>query len=116
MVRVACHALQSLGIDILSCRCGQIRMPQHMRCSHPPTCASMLGLAGHPMYVVEELEESAFLPFATQRGHHARRIFLFLEDVSEMLSRYGFYLEPRRFNWDQQHIFPMMPNGPAGPY
>ena len=91
-------------------------MPENMRCSHPPTCASMLGLAGHPMYVVEELEESAFLPFATQRGHHARRIFLFLEDVSEMLSRYGFYLEPRRFNWDQQHIFPMMPNGPAGPY
>ena len=66
--------------------------------------------------VVEELEESAFLPFATQRGHHARRIFLFLEDVSEMLSRFGFYLEPRRFSWDQQHIFPLMPNGPTGPY
>ena len=25
MVHVACHALQSLGIDILSCRCGQIK-------------------------------------------------------------------------------------------
>jgi len=86
-------------------------MPENMRCSHQPTCASMLGLAGHPMYVVEELEETAFLPFATQKGHCARRIFLFLEDVSEMLSRYGFYLEPRRFNWDQQHIFPMMPMG-----
>lgn len=82
-------------------------LPQNLRCSHPPTCASMLGLAGHPMYVVEELEETAFLPFATQRGHCARRIFLFIEDVSEMLSHYGFYLEPQRFSWDQQNIFPI---------
>lgn len=91
-------------------------MPESMRCSHPPECASMIGIAGHPMYVVEELEETAFLPFATQKGHFARRLFLFLEDVSEMLSRYGFYLEPRRFSWDQQNVFPMMPNGPTGPY
>ncbi|MBP3637698.1 MAG: hypothetical protein J6K13_09110 [Clostridia bacterium] len=91
-------------------------MPQHMRCSHPPTCASMLGLAGQPMYVVEEMEEAAFLPFATQKGHCARRLFLFLEDVSELLSHYGFYLTPRQFTWDQQNVFPIMPNGPMGPY
>lgn len=91
-------------------------MPQNMRASHPPSCASMLGIAGHAMYVVEELEETAFLPFATQKGHFARRLFLFLEDVSEMLSHYGFYLEPQRFSWDQQNVFPIMPNGPVGPY
>lgn len=92
------------------------QMPESMRCSHPPSCASMLGIAGHPMYVVEELEESAFLPFATQKGHFARRIFLFLEDVSELLSRFGFYLEPQRFSWDQQNVFPMMPGTPMGLY
>lgn len=92
------------------------QMPENMRCSHPPACASMLGLAGHPMYVVEELEETAFLPFATQKGHIARRIFLFLEDVSEMLSHYGFYLEPQRFSWNQQTIFPVEASGPAGMY
>lgn len=91
-------------------------LPQHMRSPHQPARASMLGMAGHPMYVVEELAETAFLPFATKRGHHARRIFLFLEDVSEMLSHYGFYLELERFDWDRQNIFPMMPNGPMGPY
>lgn len=87
--------------------CWRNTMPQNLRCSHPPSCASMLGLAGHPMYVVEELEETAFLPFATQRGHFARQIFLFVEDVSEMLYHCGFRLELQRFNWDQENIFPI---------
>ncbi len=82
-------------------------MPQNLRSSHTPAQASMLGLYGHPMYVVEELEEAACLPFATQRGHLARRIFLFLEDVSEMLCRCGFRLEPRGFDWDKQNVFPI---------
>lgn len=81
--------------------------PQNQRCSHQPTCASMLGLSGHPMYVVEELAEAASLPFATQRGHFSRRIFLFVEDVSEMLYHYGFRLELQRFNWDRENIFPI---------
>lgn len=91
-------------------------MPETMRASHQPMTASMLGLAGHPMYVAEELEAMASLPFATQKGHFARRLYLFLEDMSEMLSHYGFYLEPQRFSWDQQNIFPIMQGGPMGPY
>lgn len=91
-------------------------MPETMRASYPPTCASMLGLNGHPMYVAEELADMAALPFATQKGHFARRLYLFLEDVSELLSSYGFYLEPQRFGWDQNNIFPMMSQGQDGPY
>ena len=76
----------------------------------------MFGFAGHPMFVVEELEETAFLPFATQKGHCARRLFLLLEDVSELLARYGLYLEPQRFSWDGQHVYPITLSGPMGPY
>ena len=92
------------------------RMPLTMRASHPPQSGSMFGFAGHPMFVVEELEETAFLPFATQKGHCARRLFLLLEDVSELLARYGLYLEPQRFSWDGQQVYPITLSGPMGPY
>jgi len=92
------------------------RMPLNMRAGRPPQSASLMGFYAQPMFVVEDLEETAFSPFATQRGHSARRLYLMLEDVSELLAGCGLYLEPARFSWNQQLIMPLPLSFPQGPY
>lgn len=87
------------------------QMPLNLRSSHPPTSASLIGFWKHPMYVIEEIEEMASAPFATQQGHYARRLYLMLEDVSEMLAGCGLYLGPRQFTWDQRMIIPLEQGG-----
>lgn len=91
-------------------------LPLNLRASQPPAHASLLGFCGHPMFVVEDIEIMAAAPFATQQGHFARRLYLMLEDLSEMLAGYGLYLEPARFTWDQRMISPLPPSDVYPPY
>lgn len=104
-------------MELLDCSCWWMqRLPLNMRASQAPQSASLMGFCGHPMFVVEDLEDTAFAPFATQKGHSARRLYLMLEDVSEILAGCGLYLEPMRFSWNQQLIMPLPVNYPLGPY
>lgn len=80
--------------------------PERIRAGHPAADAAMIGVAGFPMVVLDEMEAAAALPFATPRGHWARRLLLLLEDVSEMLAGCGIYLEPRSFGWNPDSVFP----------
>lgn len=81
-------------------------IPAHLSAGRPAADAAMIGVAGFPMVVLDEMEQTAALPFATPRGHWARRLYLLLEDVSEMLAAHGIYLEPRRFGWNPDSVFP----------
>lgn len=69
-----------------------------------PGYTAMIGVTGHPMFTVDDLERAVLLPFHDERGLLARRMYVMLENVSSLLLPYGLYLTPSSFRWDQQPV------------
>ena len=69
---------------------------------------AMLGVIGHPMFSVDDLELVAHdSPFGDERGMLARRMCLLLENVSELLIPCGLYITPHSFMWDSRVTGPL---------
>ena len=68
---------------------------------------AMLGVTGHPMFAVDDLEEVVQRPFNDERGLLARRMCMMLENVSALLIPAGLYMTPHSFVWDRRVIDPI---------
>lgn len=71
----------------------------------------MMGVTGHPLFSVDDLEELAQRPFNDERGLLARRMCVLLENVAELLIPYGLYMTPHSFVWDNRVTGPMPVTG-----
>ena len=78
------------------------RHPLNIRGQGRPGYKAMMGVTGHPMFSVDDLEDVIQLPFNDERGMLARRMCLLLENVSSLLIPCGLYVTPRSFLWDQR--------------
>ena len=72
---------------------------------------SMIGVTGHPMFTVEDLEQQARRPFNDERGMLARRMYMMLESVASILIPSGLYLMPCGFQWDSRVTAPIPVTG-----
>ena len=72
---------------------------------------AMMGIAGHPLFSVDDLEDMAQRPFNDERGLLARRMCVLLENVAELLIPYGLYMTPHSFVWDNRVTGPMPVTG-----
>lgn len=68
---------------------------------------AMMGVTGHPMLAVDDLEEMIRLPFNDERGLLARRMCTMLENVSALLIPCGLYMTPHSFVWDSRVTGPV---------
>ena len=68
---------------------------------------AMMGVTGHPMFSVDDLEEIVRKPFNDERGLLARRMCVMLENVSGLLIPHGLYMTPHSFVWDKRMIAPL---------
>ena len=68
---------------------------------------AMMGVTGHPMFSVDDLEDVVLRPFNDERGMLARRMYMMLENVAELLIPCGLYMAPRSFLWDRRVIDPI---------
>lgn len=84
------------------------RLPLNISKPSTPGYTAMIGLSGHPMFSVDDLEEAAHLPFNSERGMLARRLLVLLENVSELLISCGLYMTPNSFLWDNRITGPIM--------
>ena len=83
-------------------------MPLLMSSRSHPGSKSVIGMAGHPQFTVEDLMDTAQLPFNSERGLWARRMVVLLENVSEMLISCGLYLTLSSFLWDNRVTGPII--------
>lgn len=81
--------------------------PLHIRKQGRVGGTSMMGMAGHPMFSVDDLEMVIQLPFNDERGLMARRFCFVLENMSSLLIPYGLYITPHSFVWDRRMINPL---------
>ena len=68
---------------------------------------AMMGVTGHPMFSVDDLEDLVRRPFNDERGLLARRMCVMLENVSELLIPCGLYMTPHSFVWDNRVTGPI---------
>ena len=68
---------------------------------------AMMGVTGHPMFSVDDLEEMILRPFNDERGMLARRMCIMLENISTLLIPCGLYVTPHSFVWDSRVIRPL---------
>lgn len=68
---------------------------------------AMMGVIGHPMFSVDDLETAILSPFNDERGLLARRMYVMLENVSELLIPCGLYMTPHSFVWDNRVTGPL---------
>ena len=68
---------------------------------------AMMGLTGHPMFSVDDLEDVVLRPFNDERGLLARRMCVMLENVSALLIPCGLYMTPHSFVWDSRVTRPV---------
>ena len=68
---------------------------------------AMMGVTGHPMFSVDDLESMARRPFNDERGLLARRMYGMLEIVSALLIPCGLYMTPHSFVWDSRVTRPI---------
>ena len=68
---------------------------------------AMMGITGHPLFAVDDLEELARRPFNDERGLLARRMCVMLENVAALLIPCGLYMTPHSFVWDKRVTGPL---------
>ena len=68
---------------------------------------AMLGLTGHPMFSVDDLEDVVLRPFNDERGLLARRMCVMLENIAALLIPCGLYMTPNSFVWDKRVTRPV---------
>ena len=68
---------------------------------------AMMGVSGHPMFSVDDLETAVLSPFNDERGLLARRMYVMLENVAELLIPCGLYVTPHSFVWDSRVTGPI---------
>lgn len=65
---------------------------------------SEFGIKNHPLFEVDEIERLANDEFLSDTGHFARRFRLLLEDVAEMLTRSGIFVNTNSFTWRKNAV------------
>lgn len=83
------------------------RQPLNISGRGRPGYRAMMGVTGHPMFTVDDLEDMIRLPFNDERGMLARRMCMLLENVSALLIPCGLYVSPRSFLWDKRMTGPL---------
>ena len=83
------------------------RQPLNISGSGKVGYTAMMGVTGHPMFSVDDLEDVVRRPFNDERGLLARRMCVMLENVSALLIPCGLYMTPHSFVWDSRVTGPL---------
>ena len=83
------------------------RHPLNIRGQGRVGYTAMMGITGHPLFSVDDLEAVARRPFNDERGLLARRMYVMLENVASLLIPSGLYMSPDNFMWDRRVTSPL---------
>ena len=87
--------------------------PQCMRLDREPRYTSFIGVDGYPLFLMEELPQLMQCPFRSIRGHYARVMYNFFEDISSIFYHFGVNITLEGFSWDANIVTPMHMAGPG---
>lgn len=87
------------------------RQPLNIRSGLRPGYTALMGMSGHPLFTVDDLETVARRPFNDEMGLMARRMCILLEHVAALLIPCGLYVTPHSFIWDNRVTGPLPQTG-----